>query len=267
MDTLIINLRIFRFAFRSGIADWRAMYTLKTWAFGWLSRILCQVSFFVLIGRYVDVSGTVSFLIIGNAVFILAQSVLFSIFTTCGERLVGTYPLLICAPGRLFPVFAGRSAQWVLDGTLCSTASVFLLGPLFGFTMPMPLGLLVVPIVFLTACSVYGFGLAIGGIVLRMVHMRALAANFTLFFLMLLTGVQVPAAFWPRPIQVLMQILPLTHGLRAVRGLLAGAGTGSVLASALAEVGVATAWYVVAACVFHLGARKARRDGTVDFGS
>jgi len=261
------NLRIFRFAFRSAIADWRTMYTPTTWAIGWLGRILCQVSFFVLIGRYIGVPGTARFLMIGNSVFVLVQSVLFAIFTTCGERLAGTYPLLICAPGPLFPVFAGRSAQWVLDGTLCSTVSVFLLGPLFGFAPPMPSGLLVVPIVFLTACSVYGFGLAVGGVVLRLVHMRALAASITLFLLMLFTGVQVPAAFWPAPVRMLIQGLPLTHGLRAVRSLLAGESGGHVLGAALAESAVGVAWFAVAAGIFHLGAQRARRDGTVDFGS
>jgi len=266
MDTLVVQLRIFRIAFNSGVADWRAMYTVKTWTFGWLGRILCQVVFFVLVGRYIGVPGTVRFLVIGNAVFILAQSVLFSIFTTCGERFSGTYPFLVCAPGPMFAAFVGRSAQWVLDGALCSVASILLLGPLFGLTMPMPTGLLVVPIVFLTACSVYGFGLTVGGLVLRMVHMRALAANVSLFFLMLLTGVQVPGTFWPSPLRLFTQMLPLTHGLDAVRDLLAGAGLGRILTAVVSEVGVGAVWFAAAAWVFHAGAEKARRNGTVDFG-
>ena len=40
-----------------------------------------------------------------------------SIASTTWERNAGTLPLLIAAPGPLWPVFVGRSVQWLPSGT------------------------------------------------------------------------------------------------------------------------------------------------------
>jgi ABC-2 type transport system permease protein len=258
--------RILRYAFLSALADLRAMYTWKTWLFGWLCRVLCQVAFFSLIGKLVGSVEVTVFLVIGNSVFVAAQAVLLTVSSTAWERMTGTLPLLVAAPAPPFVVFAGRSVQWIADGIACGTISLFLMAPLFGVDLPMPAALLAIPLLALVALSVYAFALVLGGLVLRMIELRALVANVSIFVLMLLTGVQVPESFWPRPVAVLADLLPMTHGLRAIRGLLGDAGAAAIAVDTAAEVAVGLGWFLVAALVFRRLASSGRRDGSIEFG-
>jgi ABC-2 type transport system permease protein len=260
------NARILRYSFLSALADLKAMYTWRTWTFGWLSRILCQVAFFALIGKLIGSRDVVVFLVIGNAVFVVAQAVLLTISSTAWERMSGTLPLLVAAPASLFTVFAGRSVQWILDGVACGTISLFLMAPLFGVDLPMPAALAAVPILVAIAASVYGFGLVIGGLVLRSMELRALMGNVAVFFLMLLTGVQVPVSYWWEPVSWLSGVLPVSHGLRAIRDLVNGAGAGTVLLQVGAEIAVGLGWFAVAGLVFRRLAEGGRRDGSIEFG-
>lgn len=259
--------RILHYAFLSAIADWRAMYSWQTWTFGWLIRILCQVAYFALIGRLIGTTNTVVFLVIGNSVFMVAQSVLLTISSTSWERLTGTYPLLVAAPAALFIVFAGRSVQWIADGAACASIALFSIAALFGIHLPMPAALVAVPLMLITAASAYGFGLAIGALILRAMQLRILAANISLFFLMLFTGAEVPESFWPHPLAAAINVLPITHGLLGIRALLAGGSYPVVLEQTLAEIAVGIGWLAVSGIIFTVMAARGRVDGSIEFGA
>jgi ABC-2 type transport system permease protein len=242
------------------------VYTWRTWLFGWLARILCQVAFFSLIGRMIGSPGVTTYLVIGNAVLVVAQAVLLTISSTAWERMAGTLPLLVAAPGSLFTVFAGRSVQWIGDGTVCGAVSLLVVGPLFGIGLPLGGALLAIPILFVVALAVYAFGLALGGIVLRAIELRALAANLSVFALMLLCGVQVPTSFWPRPVAAVADALPVTHGLRAIRALLAHRSGATVALDVALEAAVGLGWLCAAALIFSRLVEAGRSDGSIEFG-
>ncbi|GAA1965061.1 ABC transporter permease [Kitasatospora viridis] len=258
------NLRILRYAALVAMADLRSMHTWRTWAFAWLLRLLCQVSMFALIGRVVG-TGHTAFLLVGNSVFVAVTSVMLACATTAAERMAGTVPLLVAAPGQVFTVFLGRSVQWLLDGMVCSTISLFALAPAFGVRLPMPAALLAVPAIAATAVTVYCFALALGGLALRVVHLRSLVGNLGALSLMVLTGAQVPVGFWPAPLRGLAEVLPVTHGLRAVRGLLAGGPVAAAAGEVLVEAAVGGLWLVVGFAVFRWFAEGGRRDGSIGF--
>ncbi|MFI9842525.1 ABC transporter permease [Nonomuraea sp. NPDC051941] len=232
------------------MADFRSIYTWKTWSFAWLSRILCQVTFFSLIGRLFDDPLRVQFLLVGNAVHIVALAAMLVCASTAWERQAGTLPLLVASPAHPFPVFVGRSVQWLLDGTACATISLFLLGPLFGLNILLPGGLLVIPLIFLVGLSVYSFGLVLAGLALRKTELRNIIGTIGNLSLMAICGVQVPTSFWPEPIQFAAHILPLTHGLAAIRGVLAGFPPDRIVIEVALEVGVGLTWLLVASLVF-----------------
>jgi ABC-2 type transport system permease protein len=263
---VIRNLRILRYALLCAFADLRAVYTWKTWTFAWLSRILCQVAFFALIGRLIGSREVITYLVVGNAVFVIAHVVLLTVSSTAWERMAGTLPLLVASPASILTVFAGRSLQWLLDGVACGTVSLFVLAPVFGAPLPLPAALLAVPVMVVVAGSVYCFALLLGGLVLRVMELRSLAANLGSFFLMLFTGVQVPVTFWPRPWVYLTDLLPLTHGLLAIRSLLAGARPRHVMGQVGWEALVGFGWFLVAALVFRRLAEGGRVDGSIEFG-
>jgi len=260
------NARILRCAFISAMADLRASYTWKSWTFGWLVRILCQVTLFSLVGKLIGNPATVEYLVIGNSVFIAADIVMMVTATTSWERMAGTLPLLVGAPASPFVVFAGRSAQWLVDGLACSSVALLLLAPALGLDLPLGRTLPAILLVGVTALSVYCFGLVLAGLALRVMSARNIIGRLGSIALMVVTGVQVPVDFWPAPVTWLAQVLPLTHGLEAVRGLFAGASAGEVLFSIAVEVLVGFGWALVAMFTYSRLVASGRKDGSIEFG-
>ncbi|GAA1094641.1 ABC transporter permease [Nocardiopsis metallicus] len=266
MSAIRDSARVLRWSATSALADLRAFYTWKTWLFGWLTRILCQVAFFALIGAMLDSPDRTAYLLVGNAVFVGVTATMFVCASSSWERMAGTLPLLIASPAPPFLVFAGRSVQWLADGLACAVISLFLLAPVFGVHLPMPAALLVVPLIALTYVSVYSFGLVLAGLALRVMHVRNLIGNVGGLILMVVCGVQVPVSFWPPAVEFVAQGLPLTHGLGAVRELLSGASGAVVARLALLEAAVGAVWFCVAALTFRHLAESGRRDGSIEFG-
>jgi ABC-2 type transport system permease protein len=93
------NLTVMRQAFLAGVADYRSMYTPKSWVAGWMVRVLAQVAFFAVIGERLGDDESVTFyLLVGNALAIAAITGVFSLNTTSSERWAGTLPLLVASP-------------------------------------------------------------------------------------------------------------------------------------------------------------------------
>lgn len=113
-------------------ADLRTIYTPLTWTVGWLGRIVMQVVFYALIGTLLGDHRTFVFLFVGQAVMACVMEVFMSIASTTWERGAGTLPLLTAAPGSLWPVFVGRSLQWLPSGAATACVALFVVGPFLG---------------------------------------------------------------------------------------------------------------------------------------
>jgi ABC-2 type transport system permease protein len=260
-------LTAFRYAVTTGLADYAVMYTWRTWTAAWLSRVLCQVAFFALIGRLLDSPEATAFLLVGNAVVIAAVESCFVTASTTWERRSGTLPLLVAAPAGPLLAFGARSLFWPASGTVTASISLFALAPLFGVPVPLPAGLFAVPLIALVALSTYAFALTLSGYVLRAMEARNVVGNVAHLSLMALCGVQVPATFWPGWVQAVSGFLPVRHGLDGVRTLLAGGPLSAVGRDALLEAAVGLGWLAVAALTFRRFAEHGRRDGSIEFGS
>jgi ABC-2 type transport system permease protein len=259
------TLTILRFAAATGFADFSVMYTWRTWTVGWLSRVLCQVAFFALIGRLLDSPDTVRYLLIGNAVLIAVLESAFVVAGTTWERRAGTLPLLIAAPTTPVVVFCGRSVQWLASGTTSASIALLVLAPLFGIRLPMPGALLAVPLIGLVSVSAYCFGLVLAGVVLRAMELRNVVGNVIWMGIALLAGAQVPVNFWPGWAQLLSSVLPARHGLAGIRTLLDGGALSTVAGHAGLEIAVALGWLTVAALTFRHLAEQGRRTGAIEF--
>lgn len=258
------NARTFRVATRTAFADLRATYTWRTWTFAWLSRILCQVIFFVLLGRLLNSPASTEYLLIGNSVYIVASVSMLVCVSSAWERQNGTLALLVASPTSPFFVFAGRSVQWLLDGTACALVPLVLLPFVFNVEFPPSRLAIAVPVVMITGLSTYCFGLMLGGIVLRKLDLRNVVSNLSHLTLMAFCGVQVPVTFWPTPIRAVAAVLPLTHGLAAVRTLLGGGAVRLAARDAGLEIAVGLGWLLLAGLVFKRLAEGGRKDGSIE---
>jgi ABC-2 type transport system permease protein len=261
------TLNVMRRAFIAGHADLRAIFTWKAWALGWMLRVIAQISFFGLIGLRVANDRAAFYLLIGNALAVAAQTGVFSLNMTTGERWAGTLPLLVASPSSPVVVFSARGSYLAVDGMLSALGGLFIAGPIFGLHLPWPRVLLVVPLTAVIALSSYCFGTFLAGIVFRFREINSLVVNTTYVALMTACGVNVPLSYYPRALEWIAHFLPLTNGLLAIRGVFDGAAGGAILGHVALEAAVGLGWMTLALLSFDRLASRGRLDGSLDYGA
>jgi len=182
---------------------------------------LSAMAFFVFVGQFAGAD--VAYIAIGNAITVLSWNTVFSVINiTSHDKWDGTLPLLLATPAHRLPLFVGRAMIHVFDGMLSVAISfayaVFFFGVNFGSADVQALIL----VVFLTAFTMAGFGLLIGGLSFY-VRSPLVFANIFTFILMVFCGVNFPIQKLPQPLQIISYIFPLTYGLDAGRRTIAGA--------------------------------------------
>jgi ABC-2 type transport system permease protein len=267
MSTVAPALNVMRHAFAAGLADYRVIFTWRSWIAGWMVRVIAQVSFFALIGLRVADERSAFYILIGNALAVAAQAGVFSLNMTTGERWAGTLPLLVASPSSPVVVFSARGAYLAVDGALSALGALFIAGPAFGLHLPWPEVLAVLPLTALVALSAYCFGTFLAGIVFRFRSINSLVVNTTYVGLMTACGVNVPLSYYPAPIEFLSHGLPLTNGLLAIRGVFENWSATTILGHAGAEALVAAAWLTLALLSFNRLAARGRLDGSLDYGA
>ena len=260
------TLRIARYAFFAGLQDYTEIFTWKSWLAGWYLRVLAQVSFFALIGRLLNSDAQVEFLLVGNAIVVAAQEGIWALNIVLGERHGGTLPLLLASPSSPVLVFAARGSYLIADGLAASLGALFVVGPLFDIRFPWPEVLLVIPLTVLVGTTTYFLGTFLAGLIIRWREGNIVVANVAIVATMTLCGVNVPLAFYPAPVEWISHLLPLTHGLIAIRGVVDGAPATEILANVALEVAVGAAWLVLALSTFGYFVSRGRRDGSLDYG-
>jgi len=253
-------LRIARNAALVGYLDVRGQYTWKTWLFGWIARATAQVLFFVAMGLVVGGSDFVQYAFIGNVVAMAALMPLGTGPDTAWERGLGTLPLLIAAPRSMLPVFAGRSAFYVVEGAGEASLIFVILAPFVGWSGQwwwLPLGLVVVSL------GSYGLGVFLAAVSIRRVRIGNILFNLVFYTLVTICGVNVATTVFPEWVQTVAHVLPLYHGLLATRDLLANGASTGAFGQLGWELVVGVGWFVVAMLGFKLFAEGGRKDGTI----
>jgi ABC-2 type transport system permease protein len=249
-----------------GFATFRSMYTPWSWLFGWCLRLVFQVVFFALIGLLLGNSQTVDYLLVGNVVAVAGLEATSVIVALSRERWLGTLPLMAATPAGIPTMLLMSNINWPVTALLSAAATLLVCAVAFGLSVSAASVVLALPVVFVCAVSAFGYGSAIGVMVLRAPSLDFTMMNVAYLTLMTFTGVNVPVSFWPAPIRQLAQLMPLTHGLEAVRGLLGGRAPTAVLAEVGAEVAVAAGWLTVAVLLIRRFVEQARRAGRLELG-
>lgn len=248
----------------NGLAELRNAYTVKSWLLGWMSRLAAQVTFFALVGHALGSPELTRYLAVGNAVVLACLESTIVVLSVNDERAHGTFGLLAASPTGHVPVLMTRGLQWAVTGMVSSTVALITVPLIVG--VPIPSGSLVaaLPLMWLISLTSYCYGCALCGLVLRHPQLDWLILNVGYLVVMTLCGVNVPVSFWPDWISWLPQILPVTHGLLAVRTVLDG-GSGVATQVAL-EVLVGAGWLLVGVISLRRFVDRGRRDGTIEFG-
>ena len=257
------SLRIF---FLGGLTSYRALFH---WLTPWILiptfvvAPVFQLLFFVFVGRDAGV-GDDSFYLIGNAVELASIPCLFAMGNTIGnERFTQTLGLLLASPARRLPLFLGRALPVIVNGFAVS-AVVLVLGAVL-LRVPVP-GDAWVPLAVVLAVSSFactGLGLASAALALR-VRETAVLSNIIMGVLIIFCGVNVAVSALPAWMRSVAQVLPLTHGIEAARGLVAGASWASVTPLVRDEALVGICYGAVGLALLFYVERESRRHATLE---
>jgi ABC-2 type transport system permease protein len=133
-------------------------------------------------------------------------------------RVRGNLELLINTPVSRAELMLGKVFPYILIG-LVQVSLILLLAHLL-FRVPLtgaPLDLYLASLVFIAA------NLCLGLLISTVTHSQFQAMQMTFFYFLpsiLLSGFMFPFDGMPRPAQLIAEVLPLTHFLRLVRGIM-----------------------------------------------
>jgi ABC-2 type transport system permease protein len=160
-------------------------------------------------------------------VILTMTMVLFTAVAVVRERERGNIELLITTPVRTIELMVGKIVPYVGIGLL--QVSVVLTVGVVLFHVPIRGAL---HHAYAAALAFIVASLALGLLISTLARNQFQAAQMTMFFLLpsiLLSGFMFPFDGMPRPAQLLAELLPLTHFVRMIRGiLLRGASLGEV---------------------------------------
>jgi ABC-2 type transport system permease protein len=205
--------------------------------FGWLNPPMwlamkivmpfSQMAFFVYVAQYLVSNNLMTpdripFIAIGNAIQSLSWNTVFSVVNITGQdKWDGTLPLVLATPAQRLPLFVGRAMIHVFDGLLSVTFALTFAAMVFGVSFAKTDLLALVVVLLLTAFTMGGFGLLIGGLAFYFRDPMVFANIFT-FILLIFCGVNFPVEALPQGIQFISYLIPLTFGLQAGRQVIAG---------------------------------------------
>ena len=246
-------------------ADMGVIYTWKTWLFGWLVRLVCQMVFYSLIGVLVGDPEYTVHIVLGAAVMTCVAETMLATASTCWDRNTGTLGLLAASPVEPCVFFFGRSLQWPVSAAATTSVALLAVPPFFGITWSPWQVPVLIGIVALTCLATYCMTMLVASFALIFAQARNIISSITTFCVIAISGAMVPVEFWPAPVQWVSQILPVTHGLAAVRAVEAGAPAAAVLASVGWMLLAAVCWLALAFTAFRQVFARARAgSGTLD---
>jgi ABC-2 type transport system permease protein len=223
---------------------------------------LSQMAFFVFVGIFAG--APVAFIAVGNALQSISWNTVFSVINITGhDKWDGTLPLVLATPANRLPLYVGRAMIHVLDGILSAAISFVFAAFIFGvdFSQTNPLALIVV--IVLTAFTMAGFGLLIGGFCFFFRNPMVFANIFT-FCLLIFCGVNFPVTSLPTAIQPVSYIFPLTYGLTAARNAISGQDLIQIGPTLAIQLVVGVASMLIGYILFRSFENNARKTGKME---
>ncbi|MFE8944825.1 ABC transporter permease [Streptomyces sp. NPDC007856] len=248
----------------AGYHEFRVFFTLRMWLGGWVVRLFFQVLFFALVGVYVAQAQRTSFILVGNALAVIALEGAVVAHAAAFERNQGTLAGLIVSPGNHVVSLFSRNLIRIPLGVASSTIVMVSVLGVMRIQFPWARIPWIALILVVVSYSCYGYGWFFGALVYKFRKFQQASTNIAYLGVTVICGVNVPTSYWPVPVQKLAQILPLTHGLLAVRGIVGQVPSVNIPLEILTEGVIGSCWLVVAGCLLHAFVEADRANGRLE---
>jgi ABC-2 type transport system permease protein len=261
MNSLRVFVSSAVFSFRAQF-DW---LNPSMWLTMKLVLSFSQMAFFVFVGLFSGGGADViSFIAIGNALQALSWNTVFSVIQITGhDKWDGTLPLVLATPASRLPLFVGRAMIHVLDGLVSVAISFFFAAFIFGVDLAQANALALAITVLLTAFTMAGFGLLIGGFSFHFRNPIVFANIFT-FVLLIFCGVNFPVEALPALAQPISYAFPLTYGINAARQAIKGTSLLNISPILAQQLAVGIASIALGYLLFEAFERTARKTGKME---
>lgn len=258
-------LHVVRAGARASVEMFIAKYPPKVLVASHIPRVIFQTLFFVLLVRFALGPDLVHFALVGNAVGMAAIVAIVQAGGIVSEdRGSGYLPYLMAVPADRVWIILGRCTAFYADALLSAVLALFVVGLIVG-AVPDPARVLYAfPALLLITATLTSMGLLVGSLAFHTRFSQSVT-NFTYYMLLLLCGANYPLDRLPQTAQAVARLLPMTHGLQALRGLLEAASYVDVLRPLATEVVIGLAYAVVAYVVWQRQIERARRTGGTEF--
>jgi len=173
------------------------------------------------LGRYINAMDSLPYLVflatalpVTSAMFTASYECTFATFVRLEFQ--KAYDGMVSAPVTINNLFVGE-ILWAATKGLFFSACVVVVMSLFG-AIPLPMGVLAVPIGFLTGAMFGALSLLVTSFVQNINHFNFYFTGFLspMFFF---SGTVFPVDSLPRAVRPFAEILPLTHAIRLTRSL------------------------------------------------
>jgi ABC-2 type transport system permease protein len=201
---------------------------------------------------------------IGNAIQSLSWNTVFAVVNITGEdKWQGTLPLVLATPAQRFPLFIGRGMIHMFDGLVSVVFSFIFATTLFGVSFANTDLFALAVVLLLTAFTMAGFGLMIGGLAFYFRNPIVFANIFT-FVLLVFCGINFPVSYLPQGIQFISYLIPLTFGVQAGREVIAGSTLAAVSPLIVQMLITGFAGFALGFFFFRTFENSARKNGRLE---
>lgn len=257
------SLRVFLFG---GLLSYRALFSwMSPWIFipSLVVTPVFQILLFAYIGRTAGVEDN-RFFLIGNAIQYAAIPCLFAMGNTIsGERRSSTLSLLLVTPASRLAVFGGRAVPTIANGSAVTIISLVIGALLLHVTIPLEAVLPLALVVVIAAASCTGLGLLLAAVALR-VRETAVLPNVVYGIMLIFGGVNVAVDSLPTWMQVVGNVLPLTHAIEAARLVAAGRPLADAAGLLLIEIVLGVVYAVLGLGLLRVLETSSRRNATLE---
>jgi ABC-type multidrug transport system permease subunit len=226
-----------------------------------LPRPVLQYLFFVLLGGVLAGPAQREFALVGAPVVALTLVAVMISDVPVNDKWSGTFHRIRSGRPHAFTVVLLRALPYPVFGMVALVACVLVVPALTGRAGLGPQLARHLPLYALMAVTTCAAGLAVSMLSLGK-RADVLASNALAYLILLAGGVFLPPERLPPVADEVTAVLPVRHGLTAVRAALDGADW---LAPALTEAAVGIGWVALGYAVMTVQIRRARRLGHDDY--
>lgn len=252
--------------FRDSLYNYKALfsyYGILSYSLFKIVNSLFQISFFIMVSKYLFGQRDGTFWVIGNAFMLSSCNSLFGVGANATyERVFGTLKYYVASTTSILSRYIIQMIMHVLDGTLNILLGILYGMLIWGMRISILQFLQMIGISVIAMVSISGFSLLVGNLGL-VVRDMTLVLNFIHMQILICAGANYSIDSMPMIVKVVSKATPLSHSIIAARAVIMKSDDG-IIKNIFYELIIGIAYVLLAAGVHFLIERAAIKKASLE---